>query len=201
VQEEKIFKLHIPKGVVFGAFALVCIVVPHALGLSFARNGIDYANRHYSSSQFLAILDYSAEVFYLLGWISATFLILSVLLAILYPCAHIWKFTSLFFVSIVQFLTGVAYTRQNFQNPTYVVYHHQSYKVNSLNIGIISAIVSTCIFIIFYMLLLILKRKFPITTVLFNRSIAIVIFCIFCILAYLVVNEFGILELYGGTPK
>ncbi|MDR2083051.1 MAG: hypothetical protein LBP35_05565 [Candidatus Ancillula trichonymphae] len=201
MQEEKVFKLCVPKSVVFGAFALICITIPHALGLSFARYGIDYNNRHYSSSEFLATLDYGIGVFYFIGWISTTFLVLNILLAVLYSRTHIWKFTSLFFVSIVQFLTGAAYTRENFQNPTYVVYHRQSYKINSLNVGIISVIAATCIFITFYVLMLILKRKFEILAILFNKSSVVVIFCILCILMCIVVIEFNILELMGGISR
>jgi hypothetical protein len=200
VIEEKVFKFYIPKGLIFGFIALVCLTVPHALGLSIARNGLEIDGVHQSSSQIFKMLDFSSGAFLLLGWSTTALLVISVLVAILYSRVKVLKYITLIFVVITQFLTGLSYTRQNFRNPTYVVYHHQSYKVNAIDIGIISVVFTTIVFILLLVLVLILKRRMKVFAKLLTKKVAIISFILLNILSVTVVYFAGILELYGGLP-
>jgi hypothetical protein len=176
----------------------MCIVIPHAFGLNFARNGYNISNRKRTSSYFFANLDLPPYIFLLTGYLVAFGLVLTILMALLYRHSP-WRYILLPFLGITQFLTGLAYTRQNFQNPTAVVYGPQAYKVNLIDIGIIFALSCVVSMIVLTVILLTLKRKFTGLNKLLSKKLAVISMIALGVLTYAVASSPYVLELLGGV--
>ncbi|MDR2508892.1 MAG: hypothetical protein LBC50_02055 [Candidatus Ancillula sp.] len=153
-------KFFVPKGVFFGLLALIITVVGQATGLSFARFGAKWEGVHVSPDVYLSHIDFSEHIFFLVGFIPTVLFILFFLLAVFYHQISWFKYVCLAFFGVTNFLAGMAYTRLNFQNPVYVNYHYrQAYKVNAINVGIISVLFIACIIMLTVIILLILRNR------------------------------------------
>ncbi|MDR0950488.1 MAG: hypothetical protein LBM13_02445 [Candidatus Ancillula sp.] len=194
--EEKT-KLVIPKNLIYWILFFFAVVLPFALGLTIARDGVVKNEVFYSSMDIFRFIKFNNLQFFLIGYLSAILFFVISILAIMYH-KTILKWLSLIFVIPLQFICGIAYTMQNFSLHTYVVYGKQSWKVNAINVGIFTALFTLFVYLIIFIIFLIVKRKTGYFQFLTSKIGILVLLCIMYICAFFVVYS-PIMSIYKAV--
>lgn len=182
----------------FWILLFVFIIVPFGFGLSFARDGIMINGEHISSLEVFKGFDFSSDVFYLFGWLLSIVMLLLVVVAVLFSRAKFLKYIVLLALIPFQFICGLAYTMEGFEFRTFVVYGRQSWKVNAINVGIISVFFTSLVYLIILIVLLLLKRKLGVLSFLSSKPfIFFSLFVMYIICAIVVLNT-NVLQMFNA---
>jgi hypothetical protein len=185
---------------IFWILVFIVIFVPFGFGLGFARNGTTISGVHYSSLEYFKTLDYSSFQFFLFGWCLSFVFIVILLLAVLFSKQKFLRYIALLTAIPLQFVCGLSYTMENFQLRTFVVYVKQSWKVNAINIGIISVFATSLIYLLILITLLVIKRKLNVMLFLSSKIFIFISMILFQILTIFIVNHTNILGAFSAVP-
>jgi hypothetical protein len=192
--EQKV-SFYFPNGLFIVALVIEVTVIFQALGLSFARNGTVLNGERVTASVFFSHLNFSQYQFFLIGIIPTVLTVLFALLAILYSKTAWFKYASIIFFAAAQFLSGVGYTRFAFTNPTHTIYHNQAYKVNAIDLGILTGVVCALLVFLFALTVLVLQKKRISIKNLHHRQVYIAAFLFITIIAQWVVAFTPLIEI------
>lgn len=176
-----------PTGVYIFILTFILIFFAQAYGLLIAREGLVIDSQMVPSVLLLAKLNLSQETFYLVGFIPSFFALLFFLLAVFYRQIWFYKYICITFFAITVFLSSFGYVRFGFSNFTHAVYHSQSYKVNAMDIGIVTVLFIVIILTVLTVILLLLRKVLPIIDQLHKKHFYLTFFLVISIIAQWVV--------------
>lgn len=201
---ESIQKVHIK---ISGTFIWLIVIflfiaTPFALGLSFARNGLTLNNKYYSSADFFRTLHFTSAYFFAFGYIVAALFLFFAVVSLIYIRTKPLKIIFLICLSILQFVMGFSYLMPAFPAHTFVVYATQSWKINAINVGILSAVVSAIFCLIIYIFFLIFKSS-SLKFIKNQKFISIILLLTCLIIFFFISNNEFILSLFSAltNPK
>lgn len=195
-------KFFLPRGVFLGLLILIVTVLGQATGLSFARFGAKWDGVKVSADVYLSHIHLSEHMFFLAGFMPAVLFLLFFLLAVFYHRIGWFKYVSVLLFGVTNFLAGMAYTRLNFQNPVYVNYHRrEAYKVNAINVGIISVLLIACIMLLTIIVLLLLRKKTSINISIYTKANCIIYLVLLSLVMTLAAWATPLLEFFSAVPS